>query len=78
VVQAAAAGSAREALNALSISQGAQALEPLLIGLQIFLGEKPKVAKEINEIGQDVADRIRGTSQGTKAKKLAQIGGKHH
>jgi len=78
VVQAAAAGYAREALNALSISQGAQALEPLLIGLQIFLGEKPKVAKEINEIGQDVADRIRGTSQGTKAKKLAQIGGKHH
>jgi DNA-binding transcriptional regulator GbsR (MarR family)/DNA polymerase III delta prime subunit len=35
-------------------------LEPLMVGLRIFLGEeRPLVAQEIFEIGKDVADRIR-------------------
>jgi predicted nucleic-acid-binding protein len=35
-------------------------LEPLIVGLKIFLGEeRPLVAQEIFEIGKDVADRIR-------------------
>jgi len=56
---AAAAGYARAALEKLSASSGAQALEPLSVGLRIYMGETPRVAKEIVEVGQDVAQRIR-------------------
>jgi len=59
IIRAAAAGWAREAYDTLKSSKGAGALEPLMIGLQIYLGETPVVAKEIYEIGSDVADRIR-------------------
>jgi predicted transcriptional regulator len=42
-------------------------LEPLIVGLRIFLGEnRPLVAQEIFEIGKDVADQIR-----TKQAELA-------
>ena len=59
LIQAAAAGHAREAINLLQTSKAAAALEPLLVGLRIYLGETPQIAKEISEIGQDVAARIR-------------------
>jgi tetratricopeptide (TPR) repeat protein len=59
LIRAAAVGFAKEALKALLASKGAAALEPLVVGLQIFLGESPVVAKEIFEIGLDVAARIR-------------------
>lgn len=39
-------------------------MEPLIAGLRIYLGETPQVAKEIFEIGQDVAERIRVMSLG--------------
>ena len=55
----AAAGFAEEALQKLLASEGADALEPLAVGLQIFLGQNPERAQEILEIGQDVAERIR-------------------
>ena len=55
----AAAGFAEEALQKLLDSRGAGALEPLAVGLQIFLGQDPKRAQEILEVGQDVAKRIR-------------------
>jgi tetratricopeptide (TPR) repeat protein len=59
IIQAAAAGWAKEAFEILRLSSGTTALEPLAVGLQIYLGETPIVAKEIYEIGSDVADRIR-------------------
>jgi Flp pilus assembly protein TadD len=59
LTEAAAAGHAPAALEKLSASSGAQALEPLAVGLRIFMGETPPVAKEIVEVGQDVAQRIR-------------------
>jgi tetratricopeptide (TPR) repeat protein len=59
LMRAAAAGHARAALEKLTESAGAPALEPLVVGLRIYLGETPQVAKEIFEIGQDVAKRIR-------------------
>jgi len=59
LTEAAAAGHARAALEKLSASSGAQALEPLSVGLRIYMGETPAVAKEIVEVGQDVAQRIR-------------------
>jgi len=67
LIQAAAAGHTQEALEALMTSAGAAALEPLAVGLRIFAGESPLVAKEILEIGQDVAERIREVARGTPA-----------
>ena len=66
LIQAAAAGYAREGLDLLQNSKGATALEPLLVGLRIYLGETPQVAKEILEIGKDVAERIRHVSLSNK------------
>lgn len=55
----AAVGHAEEALQLLSASKGAAVLEPLLVGLQVFLGESPCKAQEIMEVAEDVARRIR-------------------
>jgi hypothetical protein len=35
------------------------ALEPIIVGLKIFIGEEFLAAQEISEIGQDVASRIK-------------------
>ena len=59
LIEAAVAGYAKEALRTVTNSAAASALEPLIVGLRLFLGEKPRVAKEILEVAQDVADRIR-------------------
>jgi tetratricopeptide (TPR) repeat protein len=59
LIQAAAVGYAKEAIEVLATSKGAGALEPLLVGLRIYLGGTPQVAKEILEVGQDVAERVR-------------------
>jgi tetratricopeptide (TPR) repeat protein len=59
LIWAAAAGWANKALEALKGCQGATALEPLMVGLEIYLDKTPVVAKEILEIGHDVAERIR-------------------
>ena len=59
LVLAAAAGYARQALEVLTASPAADALEPLVVGLRIYLGESPLVAQEILEVGKDVAERIR-------------------
>jgi hypothetical protein len=66
---AAAAGHAHAALEKLTASSGAQALEPLSVGLRIFMGETPPVAKEILEVGQDVAQRIRERQKAISAGK---------
>lgn len=75
LIQAAAAGYAREALELLTSSNGAGSLEPLLVGLRIYLGETPQVAKEIFEIGQDVAERIRGVAQADKRNNNTEVVG---
>ena len=59
LIDAAAAGFAREALELLRNSAALEALEPLEVGLRLYLGQKPRAAREILEVGQDVADRIR-------------------
>jgi tetratricopeptide (TPR) repeat protein len=63
VVQIAATGHAAKILQIVSEAEVAPDLEPLIVGLQIFLGEQPLVAQEILEIGQDVAQRIREVQQ---------------
>ncbi len=57
-VQLAVAGVAREAVNILQESPSAAYLEPLIVGLKVFLGEEVRAAAEILEVGRDVAKRI--------------------
>ena len=57
-IQLAVAGVAREAVNMLQESPSAACLEPLIVGLKVFLGEEVKAATEIREVGNDVAKRI--------------------
>jgi DNA polymerase III delta prime subunit len=46
--------------NTLVVNEYFFGLEPLIVGLRIFLGEeRPLVAQEVFEIGKDIADRIR-------------------
>jgi tetratricopeptide (TPR) repeat protein len=58
-VRLAAAGWGKQALDLLQRSPSAHLLEPLVVGLQLYLGEDVVAAAEILEVGRDVADRIR-------------------
>lgn len=57
-VQLAVAGVAPEAVHMLKESPSAAYLEPLIVGLRVYLGEDVKAAAEILEVGKDVAKRI--------------------
>ncbi|MCK4467011.1 MAG: tetratricopeptide repeat protein, partial [Desulfobacterales bacterium] len=57
-INAAASGYVEESLRVLEQHLDKPALEPLITGLKIFLGEKVRTAQEIMEIGEDVAKRI--------------------
>lgn len=57
-VYLAASGQARGALQVVTNSPSYEQLEPLAVGIRLFLGEDVKVAAEIQEIGRDVAQRI--------------------
>lgn len=59
LVDLAATGCGREALEILCRSPSAAVLKPLVVGLGISLGDEVKAATEIMEVGQDVAERIR-------------------
>jgi len=54
----AAAGYGQEVLEIVRESPSAQILEPLVVGLQLFVGEDVKAAAEIMEVGKDVVKRI--------------------
>jgi len=58
-IDAAAAGHADKAIRILEQHPDLQILEPVVVGLKIFIGEEFRTAQEIKEIGQDVAERIR-------------------
>lgn len=59
IIAAASRGYSQEAKEALSASKHRDAFEPLIVGLQIYHGEKPHVAMEILEVGEDIAEAIR-------------------
>jgi tetratricopeptide (TPR) repeat protein len=58
MVELAARGEGRRALQILLDSPSRDQLEPLAAGIRIFLGEDVTIAAEIKEIGFDVARRI--------------------
>jgi len=58
VVALAAGGEGQAALEVLENSPSAELLEPLIVGLKLFLGQEVMSAAEILEVGGDVAKRI--------------------
>jgi hypothetical protein len=58
LIEAVAAGHTARAIEVVTNSSRAGTFEPFIIGSRIFLGEKPRVAQEILEVGKDVAERI--------------------
>lgn len=58
-INSAASGYAEKALHTLKQHADKPSLEPLIVGIRIFLGEKIRTAQEIKEVGEDVAKRIR-------------------
>jgi AAA ATPase domain len=59
IIETAAAGYASQILSKLVENPVNNKIEPLVIGLRLFLGESQQiVAQEIFEIGKDVAERI--------------------
>lgn len=58
IVEVAARGQAKGVLQILMESPSREQLEPMTVGIRVFLGEDVTVAAEIKEIGQDVARRI--------------------
>ena len=68
LIEAAAAGFAREALELLRNSPALEVLEPLEVGLRLYMGQKPRVAREILDVGHDVAERIRKKTEASERK----------
>ncbi|MCK5171817.1 MAG: tetratricopeptide repeat protein, partial [Planctomycetes bacterium] len=58
-VELAAGGYGVEGLKVLRESGCADLLEPLVVGVALYVGEDVKVAAEIMEVGKDVAERIK-------------------
>ncbi len=58
IVELAAAGAGKEALDILEDSPAARSLEPLIVGLKMLLGEDVKAAYEVKEVAKDVVHRI--------------------
>jgi tetratricopeptide (TPR) repeat protein len=59
IIFRAASGYSGQVLKIVTALKASANLEPLIVGLRIFLNEQPLVAQEILEVGQDVAQRIR-------------------
>lgn len=71
-VALAADGYGQEALEILQDSPGGKILEPLVVGLRLFVGEDVKAAAEIMEVGKDVVKRIQERHDKMKAERTGK------
>ena len=62
-VELAASGHAKKALDLLVNSPVRNHLEPLVVGLKLYMGEDVKTATEIKEVASDVVKRIEKRSK---------------
>ncbi len=69
VTELAARGFARQSADLIARSPSAQHLEPLLVGLRLFMGEEVHVAVEFREVGEDVRRRIEARQQGLASER---------
>jgi len=70
----AAGGYGKEALEVLRGSASAEILEPLVVGLRMYVGEDVKAAAEIMEVGRDVVKRIEERRQEMQDKSSGEEG----
>jgi len=57
-VELSASGQPKEALKLLLDSEASKHLEPIVVGIKIYIGEDVKTAPEIKEVAKDVVKRI--------------------
>lgn len=74
----AANGVGKEALKILQESPSSKILEPLVVGLQLFVGEDVNAAAEIMEVAKDVVKRIEARQNKKKSKKHVKSKAKRH
>ena len=55
-------------------SPAAALMEPMVAGLKIYLGDEVIVAREIEEVGKDVAERIRERQEQKESVEKKQDG----
>jgi tetratricopeptide (TPR) repeat protein len=72
-ITAASVGYAKEVLQKINNSNASHYLEPLVVGLRIFLGDQTLVAKEILEVAQDVAQCIREKQQALQDVEIVEL-----
>jgi len=77
VVELAASGYSQETLDILRDSTSAKILEPLVVGLQLFVGEDVKAAAEIMEVAKDVVKRIEERRDKMQSKARMKRRAKH-
>jgi hypothetical protein len=68
----AARGFAKKALEVLQQTDSAKILEPLVVGLRLYLGEDVKAAAEIMEVAKDVVKRIEETKKQIESAKKGE------
>ena len=68
LIMAAARGEGERVLKAIDDASAASALEPLKVGVELYLGKEISLAQEIQEVGKDVADQIRQASSSSPKK----------
>jgi len=73
LVTLAAGGEGQAALEILENSPSAELLEPLIVGLKLFLGHEVMSAAEILEVGRDVAKRIEERRDPGKAEAREKV-----
>ncbi len=76
VINLTATGLGGAALKVICDSTGAKFLEPLIVGLRLYLGEEVRAAAEIMEIGKDIVKRIEARKAEIEKKKSVKKTGK--
>ena len=69
----AARGLAKKALEVLEKSDSVKMLEPLVVGLRLYIGEDVKAALEIMEVAKDVVKRIEETKKQIESAKKGEV-----
>jgi tetratricopeptide (TPR) repeat protein len=73
LISAAANDYAQNVLAVLDQCGKVAPLEPLTVGVRLYLGERPTVAQEILDVGEDVAKRIRDLKTKTERVKTEDV-----
>lgn len=71
-----AVGYGKQALDMLVKSPIAEKLEPLIVGIKLYLGEEMQIATEILEVAKDVRQRIQTTREKIEEESSDRVDGK--